>query len=708
MRLAVRAAGVATGVTSVYVYSRRKALPKSPVVLSLDLSSTGSDRACQDAVQAIGMAAKDPAVAGLVGHLGGASMPLVMAQELGTAVKNFREAKGSDSTFAFAPEFNSMSAYTLACKFGYVCQMPGASLRVPGVSMTLPFLGGLLERWGLRLEVFESGPLKNGLSAFSARGPTREQAKNAESLAQSTYAMVVRDIAAERGVSERSVRRLASGSWWTLWLGALGYVSDRSWLTSAEAKRARLVDDALYQDAFEALTAKRCQTEATMPLSAYLQARRGNAHLDAAIESAFGHLLGAALAVDGVVGASDGAYALAPRLCELAGRPAPPKPAAGKLEAAPSPTTIKALAGKGHNAGVAPARGGEPAVEGTMSSVAASALSAASTTAASMGAAATAASGAYSWMCSAFSSNPQPSIGILHLRGPILPCASSRGGGALGRALSPNAAPAIHAEAVRAQLREAREDPSIRAVVLRIDSPGGDAVASDAIRREVQLTREAGKPVVASMGRTCASGGYLIASACDRILAQPATLTGSIGALSGMLDATAFLRKHRVQLSVVSAGPPPLSPARSLTRRQRRELRQLAARTSAEFEAQVAAGRGMSKRSVRCAAAGGRVWTGEQALGIGLVDALGGASDAVALAGARAGLDEGVPIKELSVETPLWATALAGLTSTAGGAMLGASLLGNVAMAAVDDALMPSDASSSSVVVLLAADLPQF
>jgi hypothetical protein len=67
-----------------------------------------------------------------------------------------------------------------------------------------------------------------------------------------------------------------------------------------------------------------------------------------------------------------------------------------------------------------------------------------------------------------------------------------------------------------------------------------------------------------------------------------------------------------------------------------------------------------------------------------------------------------VPIKELSVEAPLWATALAGLTSTAGGAMLGASLLGNVAMAAVDDALMPSDASSSSVVVLLAADLPQF
>ena len=153
----------------------------------------------------------------------------------------------------------------------------------------------------------------------------------------------------------------------------------------------------------------------------------------------------------------------------------------------------------------------------------------------------------------------------------------------------------------------------------------------------MRLTREAGLPVVVSMGSVAASGGYMIAVAADAIVASPGTLTGSIGVLSGALDVSGFLKQQRVSVMSVHEGTSPLGGTRPLSSRQRAELKALAERCYQSFEAKVGAGRGLTKRQVSKAAEG-RVWTGEQAISLGLVDALGGLDEATKRACEAAGL----------------------------------------------------------------------
>ena len=213
----------------------------------------------------------------------------------------------------------------------------------------------------------------------------------------------------------------------------------------------------------------------------------------------------------------------------------------------------------------------------------------------------------------------------------------------------------ITPRAVRAQLEAARADPAVRAVVLRVSSPGGDAVASEVLWREVAcFVEDSQKPLVVSFGAYGASGAYMLGSAATKIVAQPGTLTGSIGVVAAKLDAAGLLRQQRLTVQEISVGGPTVSPFRSLTPKQRHQVgpttaapprrhqraasaagpppdhalcprAQLA--TSAErtydgFVAKVAAGRSMSTRRVR-AFGKGRVWTGKQAHARGLVDALG-------------------------------------------------------------------------------------
>ena len=153
----------------------------------------------------------------------------------------------------------------------------------------------------------------------------------------------------------------------------------------------------------------------------------------------------------------------------------------------------------------------------------------------------------------------------------------------------------------------------------------------------MRLTREAGLPVVVSMGSVAASGGYMIAVAADAIVASPGTLTGSIGVLTGALDVSGFLHQQRVSVMSVHEGTSPLGGARPLSSRQRAELKALAERCYQSFEAKVGAGRGLTKRQVSKAAEG-RIWTGEQAISLGLVDALGGLDEATKRACEAAGL----------------------------------------------------------------------
>jgi protease IV len=191
-------------------------------------------------------------------------------------------------------------------------------------------------------------------------------------------------------------------------------------------------------------------------------------------------------------------------------------------------------------------------------------------------------------------------------------------------------------------LRKAREDDKVRAVVLRVDSPGGEVFASEQIRREVELLREAGKPVVVSMGNLAASGGYWISMNADRIFASPSTITGSIG-IFGLLP-TVPRTLEAIGVRVGGVGTSPLAgsfdPRRQLDPNLARMIQSIIERGYAEFVGKVAAARDQSVEQIDRVARG-RVWSGAQALEFGLVDQLGGLRDAVADAAARSGLEEG-------------------------------------------------------------------
>lgn len=196
------------------------------------------------------------------------------------------------------------------------------------------------------------------------------------------------------------------------------------------------------------------------------------------------------------------------------------------------------------------------------------------------------------------------------------------------------------AETVVGALRDARRRRSVKAIVLRVDSPGGSGQASDDIWQEVRRAR-ARKPVVVSMSNLAASGGYYIACGADRIVAEPATVTGSIGVFGGKLNLLGLYRKLGLNVETASRGrnAEMLSPFRDFTADEQRRYQAQLDDFYRVFLERVAGGRGMS--TARADSLGrGRVWSGVAARRLGLVDTLGGLGTAVAVARERAGLGE--------------------------------------------------------------------
>ena len=195
-------------------------------------------------------------------------------------------------------------------------------------------------------------------------------------------------------------------------------------------------------------------------------------------------------------------------------------------------------------------------------------------------------------------------------------------------------------------LRKVRADDSIRAVVLRIDSPGGSAIASDVIWREVQLTR-AVKPVIASMSDVAASGGYYIAMPAHKIVAEPGTLTGSIGVVMIKFVIDGTLKKLGINMESVTQGryADLYSPIRPFSPEERAKVQEQMQATYDAFVEKAAAGRQTTPEKID-AVGQGRVWTGRQAKDLGLVDELGGLMQALALAKeqARIGRDAEVEL----------------------------------------------------------------
>ena len=199
----------------------------------------------------------------------------------------------------------------------------------------------------------------------------------------------------------------------------------------------------------------------------------------------------------------------------------------------------------------------------------------------------------------------------------------------------------IGSEGISKAIRKAREDKKVKAVVLRINSPGGSSLASDVLWREVMLTKKV-KPIIVSMGDVAASGGYYMACAADSIFAQPNTITGSIGIFAILPNMQNFLnQKLGVTFDGVKTGKfadlgdvtRPLNPA------ERAILQDQVNRGYLDFTSAVATGRKKSQKYIDSIGQG-RVWTGTQALKIGLVDRLGSIDDAIHSAAAKAKLKD--------------------------------------------------------------------
>ena len=209
---------------------------------------------------------------------------------------------------------------------------------------------------------------------------------------------------------------------------------------------------------------------------------------------------------------------------------------------------------------------------------------------------------------------------------------------------SPGQGEILGAETLIKALREVRDRSSIRAIVLRIDSPGGSAPAADEIWREVKRCRET-KPVIVSMSDLAASGGYYIAAPADSIVAQPGTLTGSIGVYGGKLNIIGLYRKLGLNVETVSRGKHAemLSPFRDFTPEEQARFQSQMDEVYRTFVSRVSEGRHMTASAVDSVGQG-RVWTGLAAAPRGLVDGLGGLERAFAMARRRAGIGADEPL----------------------------------------------------------------
>lgn len=198
----------------------------------------------------------------------------------------------------------------------------------------------------------------------------------------------------------------------------------------------------------------------------------------------------------------------------------------------------------------------------------------------------------------------------------------------------------ITPDLVRDYLKRAESDGSVKAVVLRIDSPGGSAAASQEIASEIRRFQEnTGKPVVVSMGDMAASGGYYISVYADRIVANPSTLTGSIGVISQFIYIEGLLEKLGLEMETIKAGEHKDMGIRPLTDEERRIMQDITDDLYQQFVVVVADGRSLPVADVE-ALATGQLYTGVQALDLGLVDELGGLDRAIELAASLAGVTD--------------------------------------------------------------------
>ncbi len=236
-------------------------------------------------------------------------------------------------------------------------------------------------------------------------------------------------------------------------------------------------------------------------------------------------------------------------------------------------------------------------------------------------------------------------VAVIEIHGPIM---SSDPGGLF-------AANIASAERIVEQLDQIRDDSSVKAVVLDINTPGGGVVASEQIYEAVLRVQDEGTPVIAYFGDTAASGGYFISASADQIVANPATITGSIGVISQIPNMEELFDKIGVELQTIQTGEfkDMMQPSRPLTEAEREIIGSILDESYERFVEIIVDGRDLSETEVR-ELADGRIYSGRQAAENGLVDVLGDERDAISLAGELSGLGDDPDVRDYTPSPDFW------------------------------------------------------
>ena len=237
----------------------------------------------------------------------------------------------------------------------------------------------------------------------------------------------------------------------------------------------------------------------------------------------------------------------------------------------------------------------------------------------------------------------EPQIAVIHVEGVIL------GGRGQSGLWGENGG----VDGIIRQLHEARDDDAVKAIILRINSPGGSATASQELGEEILKVRAGGKPVVSSMGDIAASGGYWLAACTERIYANPSTITGSIGVYMPYANWEELYQKIGIRNERIQSGPHKdiLSPDRAMTATEKALLQAMVNDMYEQFVTVVSEGRKLPPEQVRLLA-DGRIYTGRQALASGLVDEMGNLYDAIDGTVDKLGLTERPMIREMGQTSP--------------------------------------------------------
>ncbi|WP_462185957.1 MULTISPECIES: signal peptide peptidase SppA [unclassified Frankia] len=567
----------------------------APIVLELDLTVDPIEGAptdpitlalarrrttLRDVVEGLRYATEDPRVSVVVAHIAACGMPLARIQEIRAAIAAFRAAGGTAIAYAdtFGEFGGGTAPYYLACAFDEIWLAPPGDCGLTGLGMEAPFLRGSLDRLGISVEIGQRYEYKNAVNTLVERDFTPAHLEAVSRIIESSSDQIVAGIAEGRGLSTDRVRRLI----------------DLGPLAGSVALDTGLVDRLGYRDEVYAAARERVTRG---PLAGFEDDGEGAGRDDARRGPGAEPVL---------------MYASAYRRSVERWEKFPARRVAALAAGSPAAFFFREVpddrdGSRPDGAGEAHLHPDEAAGIGT------SALAPSVT---------------------APHRDPKKAvIALIHGTGPVV-----LGHGAPG----PFSGPVLAAEATAAAFRSAARDPAVAAAVFRVSSPGGSYVASDLVRREAERFRASGRPLIVSMGDVAASGGYFVALASDAIVANPGTLTGSIGVFAGKQVISGLLDKVGVGFGAVAEGEHALmmSPRRPFTPGEREKLEEFLDRVYADFVDKVATARGLSRDQAHQLARG-RVWTGADAHAHGLVDVLGGLAQAIELAWSRAGLPAG-------------------------------------------------------------------